>query len=370
MRVPPVLLTLVLAGLLAGCGGGGKATPPAGNLGSAAARPGFVGVTAGTPLASLPPRALLREMRLMRASRATSLREPFYWNAIEPERGRYSFNAPDAFMRTAARAHIDVLPVLVGTPAWEAAPGRPPFASPPRSPSDFGAYAATLVKRYGPAGSFWRTNPSLPRDPIHAWQIWNEPNHLRYWNPQPFDAGYVRLAKAARSAVKAADPRALVVSAGFAERSWDLIAGMERAGAKGVFDVIAIHPYTFKPNNVLRIVELVRAALRKAGEGQVPLWATEVTWSSGLGRVKTPLGFETTESDQAARLARVFPLLAANRERLGLQRAYWESWLTDDSNRLNTFDYSGLRAQAANGAVRSKPAFFAFRRFALRTGGK
>ncbi len=301
----------------------------------------------------------------MRASGATSLRGAFYWNAIEPQRGRYAFAATDTFMRAAARARIDVLPVMVGTPAWAVAPGSPPFASPPRSPADYATFAAALVKRYGPSGSFWRTQPALPRDPIHAWQIWNEPNHLRYWNRQPFDREYVRLARAARVAIKAADPDALVVSAGFAERSWDLIAGMERAGAKGIFDAIAIHPYTFKPPNVLRIVELVRTALTKAGQAGVPIWATEVTWSSGLGEVKTPLGFETTETDQAARLARVFPLLAANRKRLNLQRAYWESWLTADSNRLNTFDYSGLRRLRANGSVSSKPAYDAFRRFAL-----
>ncbi len=32
----------------------------------------------------------------------------------------------------------------------------------------------TVVKRYGPGGTFWKQNPGLPHDYIHEWQIWNE----------------------------------------------------------------------------------------------------------------------------------------------------------------------------------------------------
>jgi hypothetical protein len=221
-----------------------------------------------------------------------------------------------------------------------------------------------MVRRYGPHGSFWRSHPTLPYDPIHAWQIWNEPNHLFYWSDQPFARGYVRLARAARDAIKGVDPRALVVSAGFADRSWKLIRELYRAGAKGVFDVISIHPYTLRVPNVLKIVELDRRMLRRLGDPTRPLWATEITWSSGKGKVLTPLGFETTEAGQAGRLELVLPLLAQNRRRLGLQRIYWESWMTYDHDGANTFDYSGLREAQPAGAVRLKPAFDVFAKFA------
>ena len=46
---------------------------------------------------------------------------------------------------------------------------------------------------------------------------------------------------------------------GFADRSWDSIETVYDAGAEGVFDVVAIHPYTFEVRNVLRIVR-ARAA--------------------------------------------------------------------------------------------------------------
>jgi hypothetical protein len=110
----------------------------------------------------------------------------------------------------------------------------------------------------------------------------------------------------------------------------------------------------------------VRAALRRTGDGARPIWATEVTWSSARGKAAHPLGFETTEGDQAARLRQALPLLARHRRALNLQRIYWESWLTADSNRANTFDYSGLRRVTVGGRVEPKPAFAAFKRFALQ----
>ena len=84
----------------------------------------------------------------------------------------------------------------------------------------------------------------MPKRPIRDWQLWNEPDHLYYWSDQPYVRDYVRLARAGRRAIKDADPGARVVMAGFADRSWESIAAVYGAGGKGVFDIVAIHPYT------------------------------------------------------------------------------------------------------------------------------
>jgi hypothetical protein len=141
-------------------------------------------------------------------------------------------------------------------------------------------------------------------------------------------------------------------------------------GLRQVLDVVAIHPYTFEPRNVLRIVRLTRAVLRRVGDPGRPLWLTEVTWSSGLTPGRPRLPFETTERDQAARLGRLLPLLLETRRALGVERIYWENWLSNDRDHANPFDFSGLRALRPDGSVRPKPAFFAFRRVALRTRGR
>ena len=53
--------------------------------------------------------------------------------------------------------------------------GRLRGTYPPRRYTDLGEFAL-LARRYGPGGSFWDRHPRLPRLPVRAWQVWNEPN--------------------------------------------------------------------------------------------------------------------------------------------------------------------------------------------------
>jgi hypothetical protein len=122
--------------------------------------------------------------------------------------------------------------------------------------------------------------------------------------------------------------------------------------------------------NVLRIVRYARQALRRAGDGRRPLWLTEVTWSSGLrpGHPRRP--FETTPRDQADRLAKALPLLLRTRRELGVERLFWENWISGDRNHADPFDFSGLRVLHPDGTVGTKPAFAEFRRIALGVKGR
>lgn len=354
-----LLLSLLALGL-SGCGGD---EPP-----QARQPKPFLGVAGGAALSS--PRLLDREVRLMADSGVTTIRAPFYWWRAQPRRGEPPrFRDTDWVVAAAARERISVLPVVLGTPAWAARRRNDP-ASPPAGTASYAAFLRALIGRYGPRGSFWEEHGDLPKVPLRDWQIWNEPDRPKYWSDQPYAPGYVRLARAARDAIKRGDPGARVVMAGFAERSWDSLAELYRAGGRGAFDAAAIHPYTFEPRGVLRIVELARAAMRRARDGATPLWLTEVTWSSGQtpGRPRFP--FETTEPDQAARLSRALPLLIRNRRRLGIDRIYWEKWLSTERDHSDPFNFSGLRGLRPNGSVRSKPALAAYRRVALRVRGR
>jgi hypothetical protein len=367
------LIALLSALLLAGCSGDDEEPRTA--------RPEpLLGVTIGE---LDHRRALLgSELRVMADTGVTTLRAPFYWNEAQPigrmkdvpSARRRSFRSvggrPTTFAKTdrlvaaASRAGIALLPIVLGTPSWAA---RHPdkYNSPPVDLRAYPAFLRALIGRYGPNGSFWDEHPGVPERSLRDWQLWNEPDNLRYWSDQPHARDYVRLARAARRAIKDADPGARVVSAGYADRLWDSVAALYRAGAKGVFDVVAIHPYTFEPRNVLRAVQFARRALRRAGDGQRPMWLTEVTWSSGRRPGHEPFPFETTPRDQAARLARVFPLLLGNRRALGIKRIYWENWLSTDRDHHNPFNFSGLRVVRRDGTVRPKPAFSAFRRVGL-----
>src|SRR5579884_2979360 len=211
--------TAAVALCLAGCGGSSK--PEA----QAPRTPVLLGVTGGyiNSDASLAR----REMPIMVRAGVTAFRVPFYWAQAQPyasmsqvpaaQRSRFvnvggrptDFSIADELVTQAARNRLALLPILLGTPSWaQVHPGR--TGSPPRDPADFAAYARAVVRRYGPDGSFWSRHPGVPRMPVRTWQIWNEPNHLVYWSDQPFAPGYVRLARAARDAIKGVDPGATV----------------------------------------------------------------------------------------------------------------------------------------------------------------
>jgi hypothetical protein len=198
---------------------------------------------------------------------------------------------------------------------------------------------------------------------VRSWQIWNEPNISVYWTQQPFMRGYARLLDTAYPAIKQADPGATVVMAGLANFSWrDLRRLFTKGGAKLRFDVAAVHPFSGRPSNSVKIVALNRAVLDHHGARTKPIWLTELTWSSAKGKKrKLTQNWETTETGQAQRLREAYRLFVRARHRLRLQRIYWYTWVTVDRDSPNSFDYSGLRTQRPNGSIVDKPAAAAFR---------
>jgi hypothetical protein len=347
--VARVLLLLAAIGLLAAA--------PA----SAAHRrvpQGWLGVVADGPLTA-PGFDGAAEWNRLAASGAESVRTAFYWSAIQPTSAADAdFASTDAVVLAAASRGLGVLPVVQGTPAWAAVhPGDP--ASPPQSPEEFVRFLTSLVTRYGPQGSFWAEHPQVVRRPIRDWQIWNEPNLTRYWNVAPWAPSYVALLKAAHAALRVADPGARTILAGLPNESWLALRAIYHAGGHGAFDVVALHPYTGHPSNVVKLVRFARREMRARADGRMPVWVTELSWPAALGKTKVTQGFETTDRGQATRLAQGLRLLAADRVRLRIGRVYWYTWLSAEGSTTSSFDYSGLRRLRA-GRVVSAPALTVF----------
>ncbi|MEA2177068.1 MAG: polysaccharide biosynthesis protein PslG, partial [Solirubrobacteraceae bacterium] len=263
---------------------------------------------------------------------------------------------------------LRVLPVVLRAPAW--ARERPSeMASPPRGDGPYAAFLTALVGRYGPQGSFWTQRPDLPRSPQRQWQVWNEPNIDTYWSsPSPFAARYVRLLRASHRALKAADPGSEVVLAGFANFSWRALADAYRAGARRWFDVAAVHPFSGRLENVLKIVRLTREAMARAGDRRKGLIISELTWPSAKGETRNTIGFETTEAGQAMRLRNAYAALLRIRRSSRIRQVFWYTWLSPDRDSPNSFSWSGLRKLGPPGADApvDKPALAEFRRVALR----
>jgi hypothetical protein len=146
-----------------------------------------------------------RDMDWIRLMVFSHVKQTFAWDDIEPQRDVWSIDRADALLAELERRGLKVVARLSSTPEW-ARPSRAHddfIDAPPDNPADFAAFCGVLADRY--------------KGRIAAYQIWNEPNLSREWGGQlPDAAGYVALLKACSDAIRAADPTAILISAGLA----------------------------------------------------------------------------------------------------------------------------------------------------------
>jgi hypothetical protein len=327
---------------------------------------GWLGVVADGPLMEGPPDAT--EWDLLAGSGAESVRVALRWPVLQPQKGvPPDLAGTDALVLAAAQRGVRFLPVVQGTPAWAAPQPKKGTASPPRSVGSFTALLRVLVARYGSRGTLWDEHPEVRALPIRDWQIWNEPNFRDFWSQQPFAKSFVPLMRASYRAVHRADKHARVILAGLANRSWSALDRFYKAGGRGTFDAVALHPYTAKARNVVRLVQLARDVMRRHHDARTPVWITELSFPAAKGKVDNPYGFETTPAGQVRRLKIALRSLAAHRRTLRIERVFWYAWLTYET-RTSSFSWSGLR-RSRNGRIVSSSALPAFSAAARKLEG-
>ena len=322
----------------------------------------FIGIVAEDALAALP-RDRRRILRRLRATGVRLIRQTFDWSLVERSPGRYELAALDAYVSAAAAARMEVLPIIFNPPPFRSsAPrrgaGRATY--PPKRPASLGRFAAALARRYGPQGSLWRARPRLPRVPIRAWQVWNEPNLPIYWGGDPDPPAYARLLAAAGRALKAVDPHAEVVSAGLAESRLGMpfepfVRELYEAGAADSFDTFALHPYAADTDAAVRAVERTRELLDELDDA-APIWVTELGWASGGPGSPFTVG----ERGQAARIRSVFSELVDQRRDLGVRGVVYFNW-RDAPPYPGGQDFFGLHTGLLRRNGSPKPALHAFR---------
>jgi hypothetical protein len=174
-------------------------------------------------------------------------------------------------------------------------------------------------------GHYRFLDAQLYADRIDAWEIGNEPNLIEEWHKPPDPAAYASLLEIAYREIKAADPDAIVVSAGLAPlnargdpnhlNDLDFLREMYAQGAANHMDVLGIHTFGFgrppemPPDGsvcpretlgrsayvrvegpelvrgcypveglVFRRAEQMRAIMVEYGDENKPVWATEFGW--------------------------------------------------------------------------------------------
>jgi hypothetical protein len=295
------------------------------------------------------------------------VRLPFDWSVIEPTQNQWHIDKVDGFMIAAARANMHVLPTLVHTPHWaSSAPAvrKKRGYYPPTRLSDMQHFAQEMVARYGPNGVFWRAHPELAPQPIRSWQVWNEPNIPFFWPPGPNAAAYTRMLVAVSDAIHLADPGAQVVSAGLTTSRMGpplptFLEDMYRAGAKGHFDVLGVHPYAENAASTLQFLRDARVIMNSHADDS-PMWATEFGWASD----GDPSSHTTDEAGQAANVEAALRQMIDERTSLKLRGVVYYNWDDRDPAAPDGSSWTSHAGLLRFDASR-KPAYYAYRRVAL-----
>jgi hypothetical protein len=279
-----------------------------------------------------------RDLSLVRELGFRWIKQSIEWRYVEPhEKGQYEFNEPDRLLRMIESFDLKVIARIDNQPVWARKDKIFPVDGPPDNLQDFADFVHDLASRY--------------KGKIEAYEIWNEPNLAREWGNKPPDPKhYVALLKAGYEAIKAADPKALIISAGLAPTTASgavampdvqFIEEMYKAGGAKYFDLLGAHgagykaPPEMSPDAVakdskynhgepgagriycFRHVEDVRKVMEQHGDSSKRIAVLEFGWTSDP-RPNSPYHwFAVTEQEQADYLVRAYQWA----------REHWQPWV-------------------------------------------
>ncbi|MCG3206877.1 MAG: hypothetical protein FOGNACKC_00476 [Anaerolineae bacterium] len=184
-----------------------------------------------------------RDLKLIQDAGFRWVKQELPWRELEGAgKGQWQWATADRIMDQIDAHNLKVIVRLGAQPAWASGSVALPEVSPPDDLQDFYDYVFAVASRY--------------KGRVEAYQVWNEPNLAREWgNRPPNPAEYTALLKMGYQAVKAADPDAIVISAGMAPTTRNddyampdiyFIQGMYDAGAAPYFDALGVHAPGYK----------------------------------------------------------------------------------------------------------------------------
>ncbi|MYE27102.1 MAG: cellulase family glycosylhydrolase [Chloroflexi bacterium] len=263
---------------------------------------------------------------LVRLMSFSHVKQIFAWRDLEPQRGVWHWHQADRILEEIERRGLQLVIRLGQAPSWARMPGEEIARdAPPADLSDFGAYCAAVAQRY--------------QGRISAYQIWNEPNLSREWGDQPPNpARYVELLAACSSAIRQADPAAILISAGLAPTGNNDDAAspddvyfdqMYRNGFQRYIDVVGVHAPGFAPPEIgpddeeaahrwftFRRVEDLRKIMLRYGDEARQIAILEFGYTTD--RVNPDYQwFSVTEQEQAHYIERAYEYAIAN----------WRPWI-------------------------------------------
>ncbi|GIV70198.1 SH3 domain-containing protein [Caldilinea sp.] len=326
-----------------------------------------------------------RDLDLVKDAGFNWVKQTFSWEAIEGAgRGRFDWSIADQVVSHANARGLKILARLSLDPEvrnfWA--------GDPPQNGDAFAEFAGALARRYncqpGAVGC------------IQAYQIWNEPNLAREWGgKRPNPVEYVQFLGKAYRAIKAANPNAIVISAGMAptgddneiampddlfyERMYQAMGG----SSNGYFDALGVHgagyaaPPELDPEEAarnprygghrffaFRHVENIRRIMEKYGDGNKQIVLLEFGWT--FDPVNPAYKWHGADAGidmfvQADYLKRAYQYAAANwRPWIGLMSALTMpnlDWLSDGNPQDEEQYWWALMEPSPIDALHWRPAY-------------
>ncbi|TEU15864.1 MAG: hypothetical protein E3J25_03360 [Anaerolineales bacterium] len=289
------------------------------------------------------------------------IRQQFPWEDIEiAGKGDYwdhkwnrsAWAKYDDIVQLAEKHGLEIIARLDNPPAWSRSMGNAQGWSlaPPDNYEDYGDFVYAVVSRY--------------RGRIRYYQIWNEPNIFPEWGDQPADPeAYVELLKIAYRRAKEADPDSVILCAGLAQTTEETppefgprnlsdllyLQRMYEAGVQGHFEVMGAMVYglwtgpydlrTSRDRTNFSRVQLIREIMVRHGDGDKPIWATEVGWNATPKEfARFPNFGRVSEAQQATYAVEAYERAAAEWPWMGVMN-YWFFRRPTDAERDQTMYY-------------------------------
>jgi hypothetical protein len=318
-----------------------------------------------------------QDLQGMAAARVRTSRFLLQWRSVVPSPGNYNWTQPDRIIGGLAAHGIRPLPFVWGCPNWVCpGPSRPPTDS-AFARTAWQNFLKAAVGRYGRGGSYWTNGYPQHHEghaplPISSWQVWNEPNIKKYFNPgQTPGHGinkYAQLVKLSHDAIRSRDSQAVIVLAGMLgygdPLAWDFLKGLYKvAGFKNNFDVAALHPYTTHLYQFRQNIVQFRGVMANYGDSGTPLWLTEFGWGSAN---PDRFGINKGLTGQANFLRDSYKMILSHRRAWNVQRLYWFLWRDPATGGGAGCSFCGSAGLLKYNRTK-KPSYNAFRSFASET---
>lgn len=237
------------------------------------------------------------------------------WNLVEQQKGHYDFSSYERLVGALAAFDVRSLCILAyNNPLYDNTPSPPSTVVGPHTDEArqaFGRFAAASAAKFKGRGI--------------VWEIWNEPDFDRFWQPKPNPDDYMALTKVAISAMRQADPNATIVAPALTglepkyQEAWNFLERCFALGLSALVDAISVHPYRLgppesAPSDYLRLRTLI-ANYAPKGKENMPIisseWGYSLTWVS--------------QEQQAAYFVRLFLINLLN----DLPLSIWYDWQDD-----------------------------------------